>query len=151
MYVSNIGDSRAIIGERKGPRVVAYHLSVDQTPYRRDERDRVKASGALIMTNAMVNGEVEYEDGWEDNMMSEELDGSADPPRIYAPEMWGPGCAFTRSIGDAMAAPLGVFAEAELLHKQLREADQFLALASDGVWYVMAPSCSLPLFPILPA
>ena len=44
--VANIGDSRAVVGEKKGKRVIAYSLSIDQTPYRQDERERVKASGA---------------------------------------------------------------------------------------------------------
>ena len=52
MYVSNIGDSRAIIGERQGKRIVAKALSIDQTPYRKDERDRIKAAGGVIMTCA---------------------------------------------------------------------------------------------------
>lgn len=92
---------------------------------------------------AMINGDEEYYEGWEERMMSEELDGTGDPPRIFDSRRnkWGdieyldrPGCAFTRSLGDAAAAPLGVFAEAELLHKQIREQDQMIAIASDGVW-----------------
>ena len=143
MYVSNIGDSRAIIGERSGKRIIAYPLSIDQTPYRRDERERVKNSGATIMTTAMVKGEEKYVEGWEEKMIAEELDGAGDPPRIYDSrrDKWGaieylprPGCAFTRSLGDSSASHLGVHAEAELLHKQLREQDQMVALASDGVW-----------------
>lgn len=48
--IANIGDSRAIIGQRQGKRLMAFSLSVDQTPYRRDERERVKASGAVVMS-----------------------------------------------------------------------------------------------------
>mmetsp|Transcript_85106 Transcript_85106/g.170016 ORF Transcript_85106/g.170016 Transcript_85106/m.170016 type:complete len:1288 (-) Transcript_85106:205-4068(-) len=145
MYVSNIGDSRAIIGERSGKRILAQPLSIDQTPYRKDERDRVKAAGAMILTQAMIMEEEEYVEGWDDIRLEggEDDDGSGDPPRIYdsTTNKWGgiefrdgPGCAFTRSIGDASASHLGVYAEAEMLHKQIREQDQMIAIASDGVW-----------------
>ena len=35
MYIANIGDSRAVIAERKGKRIVGFPLSLDHTPYRR--------------------------------------------------------------------------------------------------------------------
>jgi len=42
-YIANVGDSRAIIG-REGPdgKLVYAPLSSDQTPYRKDERERIK-------------------------------------------------------------------------------------------------------------
>ena len=145
VYIANIGDSRAIIAERQGKRIVAFPLSVDQTPYRRDERERVKACGAMIMTNEMAEGAVKYVEGWEDSMMNDELDGSGDPPRIFAPGMLEPGCSFTRSIGDRAGMHLGVTAEAELLHKRLKETDQASMLGLP--WPSMAfhrPSTGLP-------
>jgi serine/threonine protein phosphatase PrpC len=54
--VANIGDSRAVVGEKKGKRVIAYSLSIDQTPYRADERERVKASGAVVMSCDQLEG-----------------------------------------------------------------------------------------------
>merc|ERR1712224_1009230 len=61
VFVANIGDSRAIIGEKKGKRVIAYSLSIDQTPYRQDERERVKQAGAVIMSCDQLEGIVEYQ------------------------------------------------------------------------------------------
>ena len=47
MYVSNVGDSRAIVVteekcdlDRNETKYVAKPLSMDQTPYRKDERER---------------------------------------------------------------------------------------------------------------
>ncbi|EOD31040.1 hypothetical protein EMIHUDRAFT_63658, partial [Emiliania huxleyi CCMP1516] len=114
--IANIGDSRAIIGQRQGKRLMAFSLSVDQTPYRRDERERVKASGAVVMS------------------CDQEIDNGGDPPRVWAEGKSFPGCAFTRSIGDSFAEAIGVNAEPEVLCKQLTPADKFLVLASDGVW-----------------
>ena len=43
MYISNVGDSRAIIiSVEDGGKLKARPLSSDQTPYRKDERERVK-------------------------------------------------------------------------------------------------------------
>ena len=64
----------------------------------------------------------------------QELDNGGDPPRVWAPGKSFPGCAFTRSIGDSVAESIGVTAEPELLRKELTEEDQFVVLASDGVW-----------------
>jgi CRP-like cAMP-binding protein/serine/threonine protein phosphatase PrpC len=131
--VANIGDSRAVVGEKKGKRVIAYSLSIDQTPYRQDERERVKASGAVVMSCDQLEGIVPYHENWGVNL-GEELDNGGDPPRVWAPGKSFPGCAFTRSIGDSVAEGIGVTAEPELLRKELTEEDQFVCLASDGVW-----------------
>jgi serine/threonine protein phosphatase PrpC len=131
--VANIGDSRAVVGEKKGKRVIAYSLSIDQTPYRQDERERVKASGAVVMSCDQLEGIVPYHENWGVNL-GEELDNGGDPPRVWAPGKSFPGCAFTRSIGDSVAEGIGVTAEPELLRKELTEEDQFVVLASDGVW-----------------
>ena len=66
--------------------------------------------------------------------LGEELDDGGDPPRLWAPGTNGPGTAFTRSIGDAVAEAIGVTPEPEILQKELKENDEFIVLASDGVW-----------------
>ena len=61
--MSNVGDSRAIIGrpetiELEGPDgtlqsneiMKAYDLTNDQTPFREDERNRVQQCGAQVLT-----------------------------------------------------------------------------------------------------
>eukprot|EP00308_Calcidiscus_leptoporus_P000358 CAMPEP_0119357956 /NCGR_PEP_ID=MMETSP1334-20130426/6257_1 /TAXON_ID=127549 /ORGANISM="Calcidiscus leptoporus, Strain RCC1130" /LENGTH=1049 /DNA_ID=CAMNT_0007372323 /DNA_START=84 /DNA_END=3233 /DNA_ORIENTATION=+ len=133
VFVANIGDSRAVIGEKKGKRVIAYSLSIDQTPYRQDERERVKAAGAVIMSCDQLEGIVEYHENWN-VALGDELDNGGDPPRVWAPGKSFPGCAFTRSIGDSVAETIGVFAEPELLCKEVTEDDKFIVVASDGVW-----------------
>jgi serine/threonine protein phosphatase PrpC len=47
--VSNVGDSRAIVVKEEGGQLVAKPLSTDQTPYRRDERARVRKCGARVL------------------------------------------------------------------------------------------------------
>ena len=138
LTVANVGDSRALIGSRRGKRVVAVPLSSDQTPHRRDERERVKLAGARILTAGMAEGVTKYSRAWEEKLGSQAASGGdndGDPPRIYERDpMYGPGVTCTRSLGDQAAEHLGVYAEPELVIKQLREPDQFLIVASDGVW-----------------
>ena len=133
VLVANVGNSRAILGERRGNRVIAYALSVDQTPYRKDERERVKASGAQILTMAMANGEREINPDWDQNL-DQDIDGAEQVPLVFGLNSRAPAYPFTRTLGDSMTSHLGLIAEPELLQKQLREQDQFIALASDGVW-----------------
>lgn len=139
LTVANIGDSRAVLGKknygahRTGQAVVAYAISTDQTPYRNDERERVKAAGAEVMSTAQKEGEIPYHENWSVDLGTE-IDDGGDPPRIFAPGKGFPGCAFTRSIGDSIGAGLGVIAEPELHQRELAEEDTLLILASDGVW-----------------
>ena len=63
---------------------------------------------------------------------------SGDPPRVWAPGKTFPGCAFTRSIGDAVAEGIGVIGEPEILTRRIEPSDRFLILACDGVWDVLS-------------
>jgi len=45
-----------------------------------------------------------------------------------------PGCAFSRSVGDAVAKKVGVTAEPEILEWELSPKDKFAVIASDGVF-----------------
>ena len=40
----------------------------------------------------------------------------------------------SRSIGDFVAASVGVSAEPEFFETEINEDDKFLVIASDGVW-----------------
>ena len=66
--------------------------------------------------------------------MGDEIDDGGDPPRIWAQDQEYPGTAFTRSIGDSLAESLGVMAEPELDHHQIKANDKVLIVASDGIF-----------------
>mmetsp|Transcript_8367 Transcript_8367/g.12563 ORF Transcript_8367/g.12563 Transcript_8367/m.12563 type:complete len:738 (-) Transcript_8367:107-2320(-) len=148
--VSNVGDSRAVIGrstdsilkkEGASSTLKAFALSRDQTPYRRDERIRCRKSGARVLSLDQIEGlepinedEDEEGNGEGDMVLGEEIDEGGDPPRIWSPNGDYPGTAFTRSIGDAIAEELGVFAEPEMLSRELTKEDKIIVLASDGVF-----------------
>ncbi len=75
IHVANVGDSRAVIATMSEGKLIAQPLSVDQTPYRsvcflllssfvslnliilsQDERERVKRSGARVLTMDQLEG-----------------------------------------------------------------------------------------------
>lgn len=118
MFISNVGDSRAIvISQTPDRRLIAKPLSSDQTPYRRDERDRVKKYGARVLSMDQIEGLEPVHENWGDINLGEEIDEGGDPPRIWSPHGSYPGTAFTRSIGDMYAEELGVVADPEILER----------------------------------
>ena len=99
------------------------------------------AAGARIMTGREKDGEVKYN--------SPDEYTADDPPRCYLQQHKLPGTAFTRSIGDAIAERIGVIPTPEVMVHKLSEADQFIILASDGVWeFLSSQATSSGKFPL---
>lgn len=135
IFVSNVGDSRAIICSLSADgRLVSRPLSNDQTPYRKDERERVKGYGARILSMDQLEGIEPVHENWAELKLGEDIDEGGDPPRIWSPDGDYPGTAFTRSLGDSVAEVLGVIPEPEIQEYELRSDDLFLVVASDGVY-----------------
>ncbi|KAI3885746.1 hypothetical protein MKX03_024019 [Papaver bracteatum] len=130
IYVANAGDSRAVIAETRGKDIVAVDLSIDQTPFRTDELERVKLYGARVLTLDQIEG-LKNPDikCWG----TEESD-DGDPPRLWVQNGMYPGTAFTRSIGDSVAESIGVVATPEIVVLELTPENPFFVIASDGVF-----------------
>lgn len=149
MTICNVGDSRAVLGKTsegndyiKGRTPLkAYPLSRDQTPYRKDERTRIRKTGARILSLDQLEGlePVNNKDDDPNNNdpdieLGEELDEGGDPPRVWSPNGDYPGTAFTRSLGDSMAEALGVYAEPEMITREIKPDDRMIIIASDGIF-----------------
>ncbi|KAK3152746.1 hypothetical protein QOZ80_2BG0163000 [Eleusine coracana subsp. coracana] len=130
MYIANTGDSRAVIAEKQGDDIVAVDLSIDQTPYRSDELERVKECGARVLTLDQIEG---IKNADVQCWGTEESD-DGDPPRLWVQHGMYPGTAFTRSIGDSIAESIGVVADPEIFILDLNSSHPFFVLASDGVF-----------------
>ncbi|XP_059434333.1 probable protein phosphatase 2C 35 [Corylus avellana] len=130
LFVANVGDSRAVIAVKEGNQIVAEDLSYDQTPFRRDECERVKLCGARVLSVDQVEG---LKDPNIQTWGNEESQGG-DPPRLWVQDGMYPGTAFTRSVGDDDAAQIGVIADPEVSILQLTPHHLFFAIASDGVF-----------------
>ena len=149
--VSNVGDSRAVLGQvdqndmSRNPAIKALPLSRDQTPYRKDERARIRATGARVLSLDQLEGlepiasehdATDHSLGNTDGefVLGDQIDEGGDPPRVWHATEDYPGTAFTRSIGDALAEGLGVYAEPEMLTREIQPQDRILVVASDGVY-----------------
>eukprot|EP00262_Sarcandra_glabra_P003455 TRINITY_DN1417_c0_g1_i4.p1 TRINITY_DN1417_c0_g1~~TRINITY_DN1417_c0_g1_i4.p1 ORF type:complete len:347 (+),score=42.39 TRINITY_DN1417_c0_g1_i4:173-1213(+) len=130
LFIGNVGDSRAVIGIRSGNRVLAEDLSIDQTPFRKDETERVKLCGARVLTFSQMDGRADPDiQEWGD-----EESNQGDPPRVWAQDGLYPGTAFTRSVGDSVAEKIGVNSVPEVSAIQLTPNHMFFVIASDGVF-----------------
>eukprot|EP01031_Cornospumella_fuschlensis_P035742 gene35742-43354_t len=135
MFVSNVGDSRAIVvSQGEDGRLVAKPMSSDQTPYRKDERERVKKFGARVLSMDQIEGLEPVHENWGDLNLGEDIDEGGDPPRVWSKNGDYPGTAFTRSLGDLLAEECGVVPEPEILEREVRSQDKFIVIASDGVF-----------------
>lgn len=72
----------AVVGEEE---VRVYPLSDDQTPYRRDERERVKKCGARVMSMDQLAGFEPLHENWGGSVkLGEAIDEAGDPPRVWS-------------------------------------------------------------------
>ena len=107
----NLGDSRAVLA-RDG---IALELSKDHKPDRPDERDRIEKLGGVVQWHGLLKNS---------------------KPLI------GAGCyrmngnlALSRSAGDRYERPF-LSAVPDLTSTVLKETDEFVCLATDGLWDV---------------
>jgi len=114
--MANAGDSRAVIATENNGVLRCSPVSDDQKPDRPDERQRIEQCGGRVEPLFDEDGE------------------AIGPARVWLPNMMLPGLAMARSIGDDVAATVGVHAFPEVMFHQLSPADKFMVVASDGVW-----------------
>lgn len=110
LYCFNIGDSRAVIGNNLHG-WASIELTKDHKPNRKDEADRIISKGGRIAA----------------------LDQGG-PLRIWYVDKHFPGLAMTRSIGDKASRQIGLTSEPEIMERTLSSYDQFIIIASDGLW-----------------
>lgn len=121
--------------QQEQDRLLAVSLTHDQTPFRKDERERVKKAGASVMTVDQVEGRREIQDDFVDKRANGGIvNANQDIPRLWVPDRDYPGHTFTRSIGDSTSEKIGVIAEPEMTTVELTPQDEILVLASDGVF-----------------
>mmetsp|Transcript_19813 Transcript_19813/g.48654 ORF Transcript_19813/g.48654 Transcript_19813/m.48654 type:complete len:368 (+) Transcript_19813:128-1231(+) len=116
VIMANAGDSRAIVAYEDGGKLKVKELSEDHKPDRDDERARIQQFGGRVEPLIDETGE------------------PIGPHRVWLPNMMLPGLAMARSIGDDIAATVGVYATPEIKSYSLTPKDQFMVIASDGVW-----------------
>ncbi|EOA40336.1 hypothetical protein CARUB_v10009068mg [Capsella rubella] len=117
LFMGNIGDSRAILGSKDSNNsMVAIQLTVDLKPDLPREAERIKQCKGRVFA----------------------LQDEPEVSRVWLPFDNAPGLAMARAFGDFCLKDYGVISIPEFSHRILTDRDQFIVLASDGVWDVLS-------------
>ena len=146
LHVSNVGDSKAMIGTNVkttlGFGFDVKPLTFDHTPDKEDEVNRIIAHGGKVCSKA-------FKDGSENAIAQGPLrvwykyynargddDNKNNNAKLGYVNMMG--LAMTRSLGDSGAHKVGVIHEPHVYSNVITEMDEFIIVASDGIWDMLA-------------
>lgn len=113
LIIANLGDSRAILCTRGDKnQLVPVQLTVDLKPDIASEAERIKRCQGRVFA----------------------ADEEPDVHRIWMPEDDCPGLAMARAFGDFCLKDYGLISIPEIFFRRLTKDDEFVVLATDGVW-----------------
>ncbi|MCL7035611.1 hypothetical protein MKW94_019867 [Papaver nudicaule] len=115
IIVANLGDSRAVMGTLSDEELKAVQLTIDHKPELPKEADRIRKCGGRVLPHK----------------------DEPDVHRVYSAEDDYMSLAMARAFGDFHLKNYGVIAIPQITHIHLTKEDQFLVLATDGVWDVL--------------
>ncbi|KAK3120136.1 hypothetical protein QOZ80_9AG0682230 [Eleusine coracana subsp. coracana] len=117
LIVGNLGDSRAVLGTRnQNGLLVAHQLTVDLKPDHPRESRRIKRCNGRVFAHQ----------------------DEPDVARLWLPNCNSPGLAMARAFGDFCLKDFGLISVPEVTYRQITEKDEFIVLATDGVWDVLS-------------
>ncbi|KAI3936435.1 hypothetical protein MKX01_014404 [Papaver californicum] len=117
LLIANLGDSRAIMGTlSENGQLKAVQLTVDLKPDLPKEAERIRKCGGRTIPNK----------------------DEPDVHRVWSASAEYMSLAMTRTFGDFYLKDYGVIAIPQITHRRLTIEDQFLVLATDGVWDVLS-------------
>jgi serine/threonine protein phosphatase PrpC len=120
LIIANVGDSRAVLATIDGQdgNLVPLQLSVDLKPNLPEEAERIKQSRGRVFC----------------------LDDEPGVYRVWPPDEngSGPGLAISRALGDYCVKEFGLISIPDITHRNITSRDQFLILATDGLWDVVS-------------
>ncbi|XP_068652612.1 probable protein phosphatase 2C 12 [Aristolochia californica] len=117
VIIANLGDSRAVLGTRSHEgNLMAFQLTTDLKPSVPEEAERIKNSRGRVFA----------------------LKEEPNIERVWLPDDDTPGLAMARAFGDFMLKSYGIIVIPQISHYRLSDKDEFLVLASDGVWDVLS-------------
>ncbi|ERN15400.1 hypothetical protein AMTRI_Chr05g68920 [Amborella trichopoda] len=113
LVVANLGDSRAVLGTiSEDGTLTAIQLTTDQKPNVPQEAERIRQCNGRVFA----------------------LKEEPKIQRVWLPDEDSPGLAMARAFGDFQLKDFGLSAVPQVTHHKLTSKDQFVILASDGVW-----------------
>ncbi|KAI3757116.1 hypothetical protein L6452_04649 [Arctium lappa] len=116
LIIGNVGDSRAILCTRdKKDSLVAVQLTVDLKPNLPAEAERIRKCKGRVFA----------------------LQDEPEVTRVWLPNNDSPGLAMARAFGDFCLKDFGLISVPDIFYRRLTENDQFIVLATDGIWDVL--------------
>lgn len=117
LIIGNLGDSRAVLGTRnEDDQLIAVQLTVDLKPNIPSEAQRIRQRRGRIFA----------------------LPEEPEVARVWLPKYNSPGLAMARAFGDFCLKEYGLISMPEVSCHLITEKDEFIVLATDGVWDVLS-------------
>ncbi|OMO83325.1 phosphatase 2C (PP2C)-like protein [Corchorus capsularis] len=117
LVIGNVGDSRAVMAVRdKDNSLVAIQLTVDLKPDLPREAARIQQCKGRVFA----------------------LQDEPEVARVWLPNNDSPGLAMARAFGDFCLKDFGLISVPDIFYRHLTERDEFIILATDGVWDVLS-------------
>ncbi|KAK6263816.1 hypothetical protein SCA6_019250 [Theobroma cacao] len=117
LIIGNVGDSRAVLAARdKDNSLIAIQLTVDLKPDLPREAARIQQCKGRVFA----------------------LQDEPEVARVWLPNNDSPGLAMARAFGDFCLKDFGLISVPDVFYRCLTERDEFIILATDGVWDVLS-------------
>lgn len=117
LIIGNLGDSRAVLGTRNiDNNLVALQLTVDLKPNLPREAARIQQCKGRVFA----------------------LQDEPEVARVWLPNSNSPGLAMARAFGDFCLKDYGLISVPDISFRHLSEKDEFVVLATDGIWDVLS-------------
>ncbi|KAG4203295.1 hypothetical protein ERO13_A05G392800v2 [Gossypium hirsutum] len=117
IVIGNVGDSRAVLGTRdKDNSLIAVQLTVDLKPNLPAEAERIRKYKGRVFA----------------------LKDEPEVARVWLPNSNAPGLAMARAFGDFCLKDFGLISVPEISYWHVSEKDEFIVLATDGIWDVLS-------------
>lgn len=115
--IANVGDSRAVLATTSDDgSLVPVQLTVDFKPNLPQEEERISRSKGRVFS----------------------LDDEPGVYRVWRPNGETPGLAISRAFGDYCMKDFGLISVPEVTQRNITSRDEFVILATDGVWDVVS-------------
>lgn len=117
LIIGNVGDSRAVLGTRENDdSLIAVPLTVDLKPNLPAEAERIRKCKGRVFA----------------------LQDEPEVARVWLPNNDSPGLAMARAFGDFCLKDYGLISVPDISYWRITEKDEFIVLATDGIWDVLS-------------
>ncbi|XVF28273.1 hypothetical protein REPUB_Repub15cG0015600 [Reevesia pubescens] len=117
LVIANVGDSRAVLATTSDDgNLVPLQLTVDFKPNIPEEAERITQSNGRVFCMRDEPGVY----------------------RVWMPNGDTPGLALSRAFGDYCVKEFGLISVPDVTQRKITSRDQFVILATDGVWDVIS-------------